>query len=58
MEEPIWDKYSTVDRTSIELMTRFGQFCEQNNLLQGSVILLKVEVRELCIALEIDDMSA
>lgn len=58
MEEPIWGKYSTVDSTRIELMTGFGQFCEQNNLLQGSVILLKVEVRELCIALEIDDMSA
>ena len=60
LTEPTWGKQAPRDEgkpcTNLLLYTWFKELCAKNNLVADSLITVKVEVRELCVALEIENM--
>ena len=56
MDDPIWGQYRP-RRTNIEMGTRFHNFCNDMMIGISDVILVKVEVRELGIALEVEKIG-
>ena len=56
MDEPIWGNYR-LHRSRIELRTGFHTLCNELELVAGDVILVKIEVREVGIALEVEKIE-
>ena len=57
MDDPIVGDYRPC-RTNIEMWTGFHNFCNTMMIGYDDVILVKVEVREMGIALEIEKMTS
>ena len=53
LDEPISGNYR-LHRSRIELLSGFHTLCDELEIVDDNVILVKIEVRELSIALEVE----
>ena len=57
MDEPTEGLNSREHRDDYEFFNGFMDFCEQHGIVAGCVIVVKVEAREMCIGLHIENLG-
>ena len=56
LNEPIWGNYR-LHRSRIELLSGFHTLCDELEIVNENVILVKIEVREMGIALDVEKIG-